>query len=85
MDIKPTGGERRQMVETALYTVREDKITQREFILRLRLSQSAIFGSSFCVWVRVLSTAEQQNSKVKCRHKTDRVCYCCLNYRHVER
>jgi hypothetical protein len=26
MDIKPTGGERMQMVETALYRVREDKI-----------------------------------------------------------
>ncbi|MFT4713508.1 MAG: hypothetical protein ACJAVI_003990 [Candidatus Azotimanducaceae bacterium] len=47
MDITPTGGERMQLVKTALYTVREDKIAQEEFILRLRLSQCAIFGSSF--------------------------------------
>lgn len=31
MDITPTGGERMQMVETALYTVKNDKITQEEY------------------------------------------------------
>jgi len=31
MDITPTGGERMQMIETAMYTVKDDKIVQEEY------------------------------------------------------
>lgn len=35
LDVTPTGGERMQMDEVALYTVRDGKIAQEEFLYRL--------------------------------------------------
>ncbi|MFP6807309.1 MAG: SnoaL-like domain-containing protein [Pseudomonadales bacterium] len=32
MDITPTGGERNQMVEVALFTIKDDKIAQEEYL-----------------------------------------------------
>jgi ketosteroid isomerase-like protein len=35
LDVTPTGGERMQMDEVALYTVRDGKIVQEEFLYRM--------------------------------------------------